>query len=32
MTKISDVIKRRPIAVEKITANDNISKYIADDE
>ena len=33
MTKISDVIKRRLIeAGEKFTANDNISKYISDDE
>ena len=33
MTKISDVIKRRLIeAGEKFTANDNISKYINDDE
>ena len=33
MTKISDVIKRRLIeAGEKFSANDNISKYINDDE
>jgi len=33
MTKISDVIKRRLIeAGAKFTANDNISKYINDDE